>query len=147
MVKVENYNLPDELYYWAKGYTWAKIEANNRVKVGITDFGQDQAGKDLHIRIRPKGHSVVQGKFFGTLESAKWVGPLESPVSGVIVDVNEEIKKPENRDLVKEDPYGRGWLAEIQPSHLEEELKNLLRGEAAVKWLTEEIAKAKKQST
>lgn len=148
MVKVGKYDLPNELHYWGRnpdgsvrGRTWAKLEPDGRVRVGLTDRGQDMAGKILFIRLRPKGSSIEQGKPFGTIETAKWTGPLESPVSGTIEEVNEELRRKPS--LVNEDPYGRGWMVVIKPTKLESDLKSLLYKEAAVKWLEEDLAKTR----
>lgn len=143
MVKVDKYEYPENLYYWAKGRTWAKLEPDGRVRVGITDYGQSLAGKILFYRSRPKESTVEQGKPMGTLESAKWTGPLEAPVSGVIDEVNEELRRKPS--LLNDDPYGKGWVALVKPTNLEAELKNLLTGEAAIAWAKEDVEKAGKK--
>jgi len=145
LVNVEGFELPDDLYYWQKGLTWAKLEPDGRVRVGLTDLGQRIAGKILTVRIRAKGAKIMQGKPIATIETAKWVGPLESPISGVIEEVNEELKS--NPGLLNEDPYGRGWLAVLKPSNLDEELKKLIKGgtSEAVEWYKNEIKSRVKQ--
>jgi len=142
MVKVNEYELREDLYYWPKGITWAKIESDGRVRVGFTDLAQKLAGKIRFIRIRPKGMTVVQGKGVATIETGKWVGPVESPVSGIIDEVNEALRtKP---TLMNEDPYGEGWVAMLKPSKLEE-LESLVHGEAVFEWYKKEIkARVKK---
>jgi glycine cleavage system H protein len=124
MVKIEEFDLPEELYYFEEGRSWAKIESDGRVRVGLSDIAVKMASDIIYIRLKPKGATVIQGKGFGTMESSKWVGPLKSPVAGTIVDSNELITKtPES---MVEDPYGKGWAVIIQPTNLEEDLKNLL---------------------
>ncbi|MEM4700297.1 MAG: biotin/lipoyl-containing protein [Candidatus Nezhaarchaeales archaeon] len=146
LVRVDKYELPDDLYYWGRnpdgsirGRTWARVEPDGRVRVGLTDRGQDMAGKILFVRLRPKGSVVEQGKPIGTVETAKWTGPIEAPVSGVIDEVNEELRR--RPSLINEDPYGRGWMVVIKPSKLDEDLRRLLRGDEAVKWLQDDLAK------
>ncbi|RLF12265.1 MAG: glycine cleavage system protein H [Thermoprotei archaeon] len=139
MVNVEGFELPDDLYYWQRGLTWAKLEPDGNVRVGLTDLGQKIAGKILTVRTRAKGAKIVQGKAIATIETAKWVGPLESPISGTIVEVNMELRS--NPSLLNEDPYGKGWIALLAPSNLEEELKKLIKGgtQEAVEWYKSEV--------
>jgi len=142
MVKVDGYELKEDLYYWSKGITWAKTEPDGRVRVGFTDLAQRLAGKIRFVRIKPKGVTVVQGKGVATIETGKWVGPMESPVSGTIDEINEALRtKP---TLVNEDPYGGGWVAILKPSK-PEEMESLVHGEAVFEWYKKEIeARVKK---
>nr|MDO8045183.1 glycine cleavage system protein H [Candidatus Baldrarchaeota archaeon] len=143
MVKIEGYEFPDDFYYHPD-HMWAKVE-DGKVRVGYNDWAQSAAGKILFIRTKKVGQPVKQGKTLGTIESGKWVGPLKSPVSGKIVELNEEVQK--NPSLINEDPYGKGWIAVIEPTNLEEELKNLIPGSDHAKleeWLKKEMEKAKK---
>ena len=146
MPRVGKYWLSLDLYYWPKdtAHTWAKVEPENMVSVGVDDFAQKQAGELLFIRLFPAGKEVKQGQRFGTLETAKWVGPLLSPVSGKIAQVNEEVlKKPK---LVNEDPYGKGWMVIINPTNLEEDLTRLVKGDQAVDWLKKDIREVAKEA-
>ena len=103
------------------------------VRVGVDDLAQKQAGELLFIRLFPVGKEVKQGQRFGTLETAKWVGPLLSPVSGKIAEVNDKVlEKP---TLVNEDSYGNGWMVVINPSNLEDDLTRLVKGDDAIEWL------------
>jgi len=139
MVKVEEFELKEDLYYWRKGHTWAKIESNDRVRVGMDDVGVKSAGEIVFVRLKPKGAKVKQGDALGVLESAKWVGPIESPVSGEIVEVNEQLRKQPK--LLMSSPYGDGWIAVIKPSNLEVDITNLLKGSdpQAIEWYKKEI--------
>ena len=134
-VNEEEYEFPDELYY-EKDHAWAKIE-DGRVKVGIDDFAQKAAGKIIFLRLLPIGREVKQKKSIGTLESGKWVGSIRAPVSGRIVEVNKELlRKP---SIANEDPYGQGWMVIVEPSNLEEELKNLFHRETMAEWAEKDI--------
>lgn len=139
MVKLfDKYEFPEGLYY-SKDHMWLKIEGDV-VRVGITDLAQQAAGPIVYARLMPKGKVVEAGKPIGTIETGKWVGPLKSPVSGTIVEVNEALKSQPK--LLNEDPYGKGWLAVIKPSKLEDELKSLFsKVEDMIPWLQEEIPK------
>jgi glycine cleavage system H protein len=130
MVKVEDYEVPENLYYH-KEYLWAKVE-NGKVKVGIIDFAQKQLNDIVYVELPSVGDSITQNEPFGTLESVKAVSDLIAPVSGSIEAVNEELEsKPE---LVNEDPYGEGWLVIVAPTNLDAELKAIMNSDAAVNW-------------
>ncbi|MEM0090334.1 MAG: glycine cleavage system protein H [Nitrososphaerota archaeon] len=139
MVKLfDKYEFPEGLYY-SKDHLWLKIEGD-LVRVGVTDLAQQAAGPIVYVRLMPKGKVVEAGKPIGTIETGKWVGPLKSPVSGTIVELNEALKSQPK--LLNEDPYGKGWLALIKPSKLEDELKGLFsKVEDMIPWLQEEIPK------
>ncbi|MEM2665895.1 MAG: glycine cleavage system protein H [Nitrososphaerota archaeon] len=139
MVKLfDKYEFPEGLYY-SKDHLWLKIEGD-LVRVGVTDLAQQAAGPIVYVRLMPKGKVVEAGKPIGTMETGKWVGPLKSPVSGTIVELNEALKSQPK--LLNEDPYGKGWLALIKPSKLEDELKGLFsKVEDMIPWLQEEIPK------
>ncbi|MEM0361930.1 MAG: glycine cleavage system protein H [Sulfolobales archaeon] len=139
MVKIEEFELREDLYYWRKGHTWAKVEGPDRVRVGMDDVGVKAAGQIVFVRLKPKGAKVRQGEALGVLESAKWVGPIESPVSGEVVEVNEQLRK--QAKLLMSNPYDDAWVAVIKPSNLEADLANLLKGSdpSAVEWYKKEI--------
>jgi len=145
MPRIGKYWLSLELYYapFDTAHTWAKVEPGGIVRVGVDDFAQKQAGELRFIRLFPLGREVKQKERFGTLETAKWVGPLISPISGKINQVNDEvIKRPK---LVNEDPYGRGWMVIIAPTNLEEDLTRLIKGDQAVEWLKKDIREVAKE--
>jgi len=138
----DKYEFPEGLYY-SKDHMWAKIE-DGRVRVGLTDFGQQMAGKILMVRPRPIGTAVAQGKMLGTMETGKWVGPLRAPVSGAILEFNSTLKTVGTADIVNKDPYGKGWMFYVEPSNLQEDLKNLMTNTRQIEgWLREEMKKMK----
>lgn len=141
MVKIlDKYDFPEQ-YHYSKDHMWAKIE-DRKVRTGLTDFGQQIAGKILMVRPRPLGKKVAQGRILGTMETGKWVGPLRSPVSGTIVEFNEALRVVKTADLVNKDPYGAGWMFVLEPTHLEDDLKNLVSDPMKIEeWLREEIAR------
>lgn len=147
MVKVGEYDLDEDLYYWnggekGQGQTWAKPESDGRVRVGMTDLAGKIAGKIRFIRIKPPGRPVEQGKSMATMETGKWVGPIESPISGTIDEINRTLRrKPQT---LNQDPYGDGWVAILKPSN-SEELNNLVHGEATIEWYEKEIEKKLKE--
>ena len=130
MVKVEDFEVPENLYYH-KEYLWAKVEGD-KVKVGMIDFAQKQLNDIVYVELPSAGDEITQNEPFGTLESVKAVSDLIAPISGTIEKVNEELEsKPE---LINEDPYGEGWLLIVAPTNLDADLKNILDFDAAVAW-------------
>lgn len=136
--------LLNDLYYWKgePGHIWMSTHIIPKIKVGIDDFGVNEAGEIRFVRLPEIGSEVKQGKVFGTLEAGKYVGPLKSPISGKVVAINEQIK--ETPSLLNDDCYDEGWLLKIEPSNFEEEIKNsnLISGEDALEeWMKGEFEK------
>ncbi len=142
MVVIEGYNMPDELYYH-KDHAWVKLESNGNVRVGMNDFYQKSAGETTYIDLPFEGDEVEQGETCGKIQSAKWVGKFVSPVSGEIMEVNEELE--DDCTLINKDPYGDGWIMVVKPSNLEHELVTLFNGDKVEPWLKQEIEKTEKE--
>lgn len=121
---ISELNFIDDLLYFHE-HTWAKVEGE-LVRVGITDFAQDQLGNIIFVELPNAGETYSKGEEFGQAESAKTVSALYMPVSGEIVEVNSELEEaPQN---VNEDPYDAGWMIMVKPSNLDE-IKELLSKE------------------
>jgi glycine cleavage system H protein len=130
MVKVEQYEVPEGLYY-CKDFEWVKVEGD-KVRLGITDYAQKSLREIVYAELPSAGTEIKQNEPFGTLESVKAVSDLVAAVSGTIEEVNEEVQsKPET---LNEDPYGKGWLLVVKPSNLQADLANLLDFNKAVEW-------------
>ena len=130
LVKVDDYEVPEGLYYH-KEFGWAHIE-NGKARIGITDYAQKQLREIVYVELPSAGDNLKQDDPFGTVESVKAVSDLVAPLSGRIEQVNEEVSsKPE---LLNEDPYEKGWLLVISPTNLDEELKKLMDFNKAVEW-------------
>jgi len=140
MVKVGEFDMPDELYYHEK-HMWVRIEGGN-VRIGIDDFTHKMAGDLVYVEVPSTGSDLSQNVDYGTIESGKWVGKVISPVSGQVIEENEAVI--DDPTLVNRDPYGEGWIAVVKPSKLEEELKNLIHGDSVVEWIKKEEAAALK---
>ena len=136
----EGYLLPDDLYYH-KEHFWAKVEGNT-VTIGTTDFAQKLAGQIVYVELPSPGREVEQGKPCGSMESGKWVGRIYSPLSGKVESSNQELE--ETPELINENPYEKGWICKINPSNLQEELKNLMKGEGLIPFMKSEIERVKK---
>ncbi|MFP4034686.1 MAG: glycine cleavage system protein GcvH [Desulfovermiculus sp.] len=104
--------LPDELAY-SKEHEWAQ-KKGDVIRVGISDFAQDQLGDIVFVELPEEGASFDQDEEFGTLESVKAVSEIYMPVGGTITAVNSQLE--EKPELVNQDPYGQGWLVEVAPS-------------------------------
>lgn len=127
---VRNCVLPLDLYYKVEDHIWVRVETDGTVTLGFTDMAQTTAGGMLHVTYRPVGKFYPRGKVVALVESAKWLGPLRTPVAGTLVAVNEAL--PADAGLINRSPYKRGWLARLEPADLEADLAELVTGEAAV---------------
>ncbi|NLU36072.1 MAG: glycine cleavage system protein GcvH [Clostridiales bacterium] len=97
-------------YYYSKEHEWAKAEGN-LVRVGITDYAQETLGDIVYVELPEPGSEFQAGDVFGVVESVKAASDLYTPVSGKIVDVNEELS--DNPEKINEDPYG-SWMIIIE---------------------------------
>ena len=103
-------SIPAELKY-TKDHEWVRIEGNIAV-VGITDFAQGELGDIVFVDIDSVGDELNTGDVFGSVEAVKTVSDLYLPLSGKVVEFNEELEgEPE---LVNTDPYGRGWIIKLE---------------------------------
>ncbi len=103
--------IPDDRKY-SKEHEWVKLEEGSDALVGITHFAQDQLGDVVYLDLPGAGVRVEQFAKLGEIESVKAVSDLFSPVSGEVLDVNQEaVDHPE---LVNEDPSGKGWLLRVR---------------------------------
>jgi glycine cleavage system H protein len=118
-------NIPQELKY-SKDHEWIKVEGNTAI-IGITDFAQDQLGDIVYVDISSQiGDEIGAGDAFGSVEAVKTVSDLFMPVSGKLVEINEDLNgEPEK---INSDPYGDGWIIKIEVSN-PSELEDLLDAE------------------
>ncbi len=107
---------PEDLRY-TREHEWARKDGGNIV-VGITHYAQDSLGDIVYVDIPGPGTKVNANQPFGEVESTKSVSDLFSPVSGVIVDRNQELD--DAPELVNQDPYGKGWMVVIEPAEAAE---------------------------
>lgn len=130
MVKVDGTEVREGLYY-NKDFEWAKIEGD-KVRLGVTDYAQKQLREIVYAELPSVGTTITQGTPYGTVESVKAVSDLVAPISGEILEVNQEVQsRPE---LLNEDPYGKAWLLVVKPSNLQAELPNLMDFDKSVEW-------------
>ena len=117
-------NIPKDLKY-TKDHEWVKIDGDVAT-IGVTDFAQSELGDIVFVEIETLDEDLELEEVFGSVEAVKTVSDLFMPVSGKVIEVNEEIES--NPELVNTDPYGEGWMIKIQiASH--EELNGLLNSD------------------
>ena len=117
-------SIPNELKY-TKEHEWVVID-NNIATIGITDHAQGQLGDIVFVELPELESNINQDDTFGVVEAVKTVADLFAPVSGKIVEINNELE--ENPDLINSDPYGSGWIIKVSVDSLNE-YNNLLSNE------------------
>ena len=118
-------NIPTDLKY-TKDHEWVRIEGNIAT-VGITDFAQGELGDIVYVEVETVDETLEREEVFGTVEAVKTVSDLFSPLSGEIIEFNEELES--EPEAVNEDPYGAGWMVKIKIEN-QEEVNDLLDADA-----------------
>ncbi|MCD6307972.1 MAG: glycine cleavage system protein GcvH [Candidatus Latescibacteria bacterium] len=125
--------VPRDLFY-TNDHTWVLVEGETGT-VGISDFGQAELAEVVYTELPSPGDEVVQGSPFGTIEAMKTVAELISPVSGEVVEVNENLDSDPR--LVNMDPYGDGWMIRIH-IHDHDEIDSLLTPQDYIMYISGE---------
>ncbi|MBX0294752.1 glycine cleavage system protein GcvH [Haloarcula nitratireducens] len=116
-----SFDVPEDRRY-LESHEWVRPD-DGTARVGITDFAQDELGDVVFVELPDEGEEVTAGEEFGVVESIKAVSDIYAPVSGTVTAVNERLfDEPE---LVNEDPFGDGWMLEVELTD-EDELEDLL---------------------
>ena len=118
-------NTPKELKY-SKEHEWVKDE-NGNYRIGITHFAQSELGDIVFVELPEEGDDIAAGESFGSVESVKTVSELYAPISGKVLEVNEELE--DSPELVNESPYEEAWMVVVEPSNVAE-LDELMTAEA-----------------
>lgn len=106
-----------ETYYYTDEHIWLSVE-NNQVRIGVTDYAQDELGDVVFVEINEVGEKLKAEDSFGNVESIKTVSELYLPISGEIIEVNETLEdKPEK---INTSPYDAGWLIVLKPNSLDD---------------------------
>lgn len=104
--------VPDDLRYTAE-HEWVRVsEGSNTVRVGITDYAQEALGDVVYVSLPEVGAALTAGAAFGEVESTKSVSDLYAPVAGTVTARNDALES--TPELVNSDPYGEGWVVEIE---------------------------------
>ena len=109
-------NIPSDLKY-TKDHEWVKIE-NDILVIGITDFAQGELGDIVYVEVETLNENLNSEEVFGTVEAVKTVSDLFMPISGEIIEYNDNLI--ENPELINSDPYNQGWIIKVKPSELKE---------------------------
>ncbi len=101
---------PDDFYY-TKDHEWLRIDGKNAT-IGITEFAQKQLGDVVYVELPQAGAQLEFHQSLGVIESVKAVSDIYSPVSGEVIEVNEQLN--DSPELVNEDPHGKGWIIRLK---------------------------------
>ncbi len=136
MQDVFGIQVPVDSYYLHQGHTWAVLEDDNRVRVGLDDFSQKLLGPADEVKFPEIGKVYFQDHLCLALMLHGKKASFEAPVDGAIEAINPLVKA--NPHLIHDDPYGEGWLFTVKPINLQRNLEKLLSGEDAVVWMDKE---------
>lgn len=119
---------PENLKY-TKEHEWVSIEGNIAT-IGITDHAQSELGEIVYVEIETVGETIQKDQVFGTVEAVKTTSDLYMPVSGKVIEFNEELDESgeDNPGLINEDPYGKGWIIKVEISDTSQ-IENLMSAE------------------
>ena len=109
-------NVPKDLMY-TNDHEWTKFDSNI-VTIGITDFAQGELGDIIFVELPDVGQEIEKDEAFGTIEAVKTVSDLVSPVTGKVVEINDEIE--DSPEFVNEDCYSKGWFVKIELNNMSE---------------------------
>jgi glycine cleavage system H protein len=105
--------IPEDLRYTAE-HEWVAGASGGPVRVGITHFAQDALGDIVYVQLPDAGAAVTAGEALGEVESTKSVSEIYAPLTGTVVARNDKLA--EEPEVINTDPYGEGWLVEIDPA-------------------------------
>ncbi len=136
-MKTETYHFPPELYYESQTHLWVGIEGE-MATIGLTALALETFGDIVYISMIKAGEPTERGQVIGSIEAAKMVDNLVSPMSGEILASNEEVQR--NPGLINADPY-RNWLVKVKPSAWDQDSATLLHGPALERWIEEQLGR------
>ena len=139
MTKIDKYEVDTGLFYDANEHFWLKI-SDNKARVGMSPLIQETSGAFVAVQMNALDKEFTKGEAFGSIEAEKHVGPLKMPLSGKVISVNQEII--ENPRLINYDPYGDGWIMDMELTNADAEVSELIFGDhKVVKWFESELKK------
>ena len=122
-MKIESCIFPEDLLYDVENLVWANTKASKVVTIGITALLSSISGRISTIKIKDTGTRIENGKVLATIESNKYFGVIRAPFTGTIIEVNDSIfQRPK---LVNDFPYSDGWFVKMEPSYMNQRLRNL----------------------
>jgi glycine cleavage system H protein len=131
-VFVAGYELP-ETYHYPRGHTWVRVLGPDTAAVGIDDFSRRLIGRAQGLQLPRVGEWLRQGAAAFGVKAAGRTARLLAPIEGQVVEVNDELAR--RPTLATDDPYGHGWLFKVQSANLGANLRNLLSGRLARRWV------------
>ncbi|KMK77585.1 glycine cleavage system protein GcvH [Alkalihalobacillus pseudalcaliphilus] len=126
-------NLPKELKY-SEEHEWVKTE-DGKVRIGITDFAQSELGDIVFVELPEVGDEIEADEPFGSVESVKTVSELYAPISGKVVEINEDLD--DSPEFVNESPYEKAWMIVVEPSD-ESEIDKLMSADQYEEMINED---------
>ena len=137
IVEVAGFGVALDRAYDGTGHFWVSMLGPDRARIGLDALGVETSGTLAQLAFLPVGEHCKRGEAFGSLEAAKFVGPLTSPLSGTVSATNDAVVA--DPALVERDPYGAGWLVEIDLAD-PGELADLVAGKQEVRvWFEAEV--------
>ncbi len=118
--------VPEDRLYDLDLHVWV-LPDGDEVVIGMTDVAQTQGGRLVSVSWKRPGRSLARGQSVAVVESAKWVGPFPTPLSGELVDVNAAGFENDIA-VANRDPYGAGWMARLRPAAFADERAHLTEG-------------------
>ena len=138
ITEVAGFGVALDRAYEPVGHFWVTKLSPERVRIGLDALGVETTGTIAQLAFLPVGETLKRGEAFGSLEAAKFVGPLQSPLSGTVTASNDAVVS--DPALVERDPYGEGWLVELDLA-APDELGDLISGADAIPaWFAAEVA-------
>ncbi|MDP6458472.1 MAG: glycine cleavage system protein GcvH [Candidatus Bathyarchaeota archaeon] len=130
----EEFDIPENLLY-TEEHEWARLEADDTVVIGVTDYASKQLHEIVYVELPEAGGDAELMEVIGALESVKAVSDLNNPVGGTIIEVNDELlDRPE---LINESPYVEGWIAKLKPSDWEGDKVHLMDSTSYIRHVAE----------
>ena len=137
MTEVAGFKVALDRAYDPAGHFWVSMVAPDRARVGMDALGVETSGTIAQLAFLPVGESLKRGEAFGSLEAAKFVGPLTSPLSGTVTATNDAVVV--DPALVERDPYGDGWLVELTLADPSEVGELVSGADALPAWFAAEV--------
>ncbi|MCP1357066.1 glycine cleavage system protein GcvH [Aneurinibacillus migulanus] len=122
-------------FLYSKEHEWVEIIKGNLVKIGITNFAQNQLGDIVFVELPQEGEEITANESMGTVESVKAVSEIFSPVSGKVTQMNGDLE--DTPEIINSEPYGQGWMVTVELNN-PDELKELMTAEQYSAFVEEE---------
>ena len=137
IVEIAGFGVALDRSYDQDRHLWVSMVGPDRVRIGLDTLGVETSGTLAQLAFLPVGEYLKRGDAFGSLEAAKFVGPLTCPLSGTLAATNDDVVA--DPTLVERDPYGSGWLVELDLAD-PAELRDLISGASVIRvWFEADV--------